>query len=341
MEEQRTFKNIPPSVILSPQDILNLAATEIKNYFVITEGYVIRENGYTYLANKDNDTEKVYKITLENEHNIPINSLVRIEGLLNCYLTPNGGIYPRIKVKKFTVIEDNNQPTDAFQKEELENLLRKKEQNYGFSSYIEYILTQKQKLNVAVIHGQKAQTHIDFTYGFNTTCINYKQHVSLKYYEVQLTNDQQLAETIRQIADRNEADIIFIVRGGGDKKDLENIGGPKTYLTIASINIPVFLAIGHSLDKGISMLEFVSTGRFPTPTAAGVELGRVVSLICNELFRPKQPVYIEQPKQIVHEEHISDKQPEQPVHNQPRIQITTELVLLVLILILLLFLLLF
>jgi len=291
--EKKTFtQHIPPSLVLSPSDVLELVASSRDCLVVKVKGYVLKENGYVYLTD-----DKKYKVTLDSfPSDVPEGTVVEVEGILKCYTHPNGGIYPRIRVRNFSVVEDKNLSTAALE-EKLLDILRRKNKNYSFLSYIERVLLDKKqqgkelKLNVAVIHGLKAQTHLDFEQGINETIGIYRKHVSLKYHEIPLSNDKKLAERIKTIAEQDKPDIIFIVRGGGDKRDLENIGGPETCFTVAEIDTPVFLAIGHTLDRGISTLELVSSGRFSTPNAAGIELGKTVNLICDRIFQPKYYSY--------------------------------------------------
>jgi len=293
VEKKAFTQHIPSSLVFSPSDVLELVASSRDCLIVRVKGCILKENGYIYLTD-----DKKYKVTLDNfPSDIPEGAVVEVEGILKCYAHPNGGVYPRIKVRNFSVVEDKNLSTVALE-EKLLDILRRKNKNYSFLSYIERVLLDKKqqgkdlKLNVVVIHGLRAQTHLDFEHGVNETAGIYRKHISLKYYETYLSNDKKLAEGIKTIVEQDKPDVIFIVRGGGDKKDLENIGGPETCFTIAEINIPVFLAIGHTLDRGISTLELVSSGRFSTPNSAGVELGKVVNLICDRIFQPKHYPYI-------------------------------------------------
>lgn len=286
MEEKRQTNNVlnhvPDYYIsLSPYEILNFVASP-KNYTPVkTKGKLIYESGFPRLID-----EYGYMVSLENvQLDYPEGTIVEIEGIIRCHLHPNGGIFPRINVKKITPIEDINCEMSHTEQEILSLLKTNPIPNYGFYGYFEKIVKTKissnNKIHISVIHGKDAQTHKDFEQALFRELGNLKDVVSLSFYETSLSNDIDLANTIKNI--RN-SDAIFIVRGGGKKEELEKIGGKETCKAIIENTIPVYVAIGHSLDKRVALIEKVAQTSFPTPSLAGTELGKLIRTVYENLI---------------------------------------------------------
>lgn len=278
-EEKENFLNIS----LSPYEILNFISSN-KNFLPVKiKGKLVYDNGYPRLVD-----EKGYMISLENlNFNIEENTFLEVEGLLKCYVHPNGGIYPRVEVKKVSNFTDEIYELLHFEQELLSIMKSKPFTNVGFYGYFEKVIYKKivseEKIRIAVIHGKGAQTHRDFEHAFLREAKEVSSIVDLIFYEVSLSNDIELAKTIEEVESTN-IDAIFIVRGGGKKEELEKVGGKETYKAILRAKIPVYVAIGHSLDKRFSLLEKVAQATFPTPSLAGTELGKLIYTFCESYF---------------------------------------------------------
>lgn len=294
-EERENFL----SVSLSPYEILNFISSN-KNFLPVKiKGKLIYDNGYPRLVD-----EKGYMISLENlNFNVEENSFLEAEGLLKCYVYPNGGIYPRVEVKRINNFIDEKYDLLHFEQELLSIMKSNSFINVGFYGYFEELIykkiTNEEKIKIAVIHGKGAQTHKDFEHAFLREVKEVSSIVDLIFYEVSLSNDIELAKTIKEI---ENVDAIFIVRGGGKKEELEKVGGKETYKAILQTKIPVYVAIGHSLDKKFSLLEKVAQATFPTPSLAGTELGKLIYTSYERLF--------------LHHKFIEEKNKTEKIHNE-------------------------
>lgn len=65
---------------------------------------------------------------------------------------------------------------------------------------------------------------------------------------------------------RQECDVLLLIRGGGSLEDLHAFNSEKLARTIRSTNIPIITGIGHETD--FSIADFASDLRAATPTAA-------------------------------------------------------------------------
>lgn len=274
---------------LSPKEIIDLVHSTAPQMIPVKAiGKLYLKNGYFRLVGPDN-----YEITLENVKDYSlIESIVEISGLLKLYPHINGGLYIRLVTKEINPLptNSNNQIKEDYTEKYILDKCRKK-RFFGFNSYIKKLITDKLSsqndpksippskylLSIAVIHGKQAQTHIDFEQALCSSFPQAPNLLKITYHEVPLSSDDSLSTTIEKVAKNH--DLIFIVRGGGEKDELSRIGGPKTIDAILNVNKPVYLAIGHSLDKNNSSLYLVADDSFPTPSIAGSELGETIKTI--------------------------------------------------------------
>ncbi|MEM1668513.1 MAG: exodeoxyribonuclease VII large subunit [Thermofilaceae archaeon] len=283
--------------ILSPKEIIELVHSTVPQMIPIKViGKLYLKNGYFRLVGPDN-----YEITLENVKDYSlIDSIVEVSGLLKLYPHINGGLYIRLVTKKINPLPTNldNQIKEDYTEKYILDKCRKK-RFFGFNSYIKKLITDKLSslndpksipsneylLSIAVIHGKQAQTHIDFEQALCSSFPQAPNLLKITYHEVPLSLDDSLSTTIEKVAKNH--DLIFIVRGGGEKDELSRIGGPKTIDAILNINKPVYLAIGHSLDKNNTPLYLVADDSFPTPSIAGTELGETIKTVLTIASLPK------------------------------------------------------
>lgn len=79
----------------------------------------------------------------------------------------------------------------------------------------------------------------------------------------------QLSEVLREITPE-EADLVCIVRGGGNWSDLRTFDDLELARAIAHCAVPVMVAIGH--HSNVSLVDLVAEASFPTPSDAGARL---------------------------------------------------------------------
>lgn len=259
------------SVFYTPTEVLERF---YKNGYDVVKlkGTVVRDNGKLYLSDGN------ARIELDEVQGVevPTEGDVEVVGQVVCYPYPKGGgVYVHIKPKEVKPL-DGREFFEKVKEAELEPLLRQKVPR-GLSYFIE--LGQRGKeVNIALLYGKNAQTHGDFLKALKETLGNLNLPVRAWTYETSL-KDAELAKAIRslnQVADR--MDFAIIVRGGGAKEELSKVGGIESAKAILESPLPFYLALGHTFDKGLSLLEKVVDYSFATPSMAGAEIGRMLRI---------------------------------------------------------------
>ncbi|MDO4232997.1 MAG: exodeoxyribonuclease VII large subunit [Lautropia sp.] len=88
-------------------------------------------------------------------------------------------------------------------------------------------------------------------------------------YPAAVQGQQAPAELVRALHaanQRQECDVLLLVRGGGSFEDLDAFNDEALARQIAASSLPVVSGVGHETDFTIS--DFVADVRAPTPTAA-------------------------------------------------------------------------
>ena len=152
-----------------------------------------------------------------------------IEGVIKCVSHKNGGVYPRLIAKNVYFLEGKvaEQLNESVFDEELVKLLSNIP-HYGFLPHLKSVVFKllpevldlsqpNKKIKVLVIHGRNAQTHKDFELGLRNGAGEYFSFFDLSFCEITLSSDKELAEAVKK---GKNHDLIFIVRGGGEKVNL-------------------------------------------------------------------------------------------------------------------------
>jgi len=102
-----------------------------------------------------------------------------------------------------------------------------------------------------------------------TTLARRAPHLAVVIYPAAVQGAEaalQLRQALAQANERQEVDVILLVRGGGSIEDLWSFNDEGLARDIASSLLPVVSGVGHETDFTIA--DFVSDVRAPTPTAA-------------------------------------------------------------------------
>ncbi len=250
----------------TPKEVLDRLSGLFSRELISARGYLIRKNSYFKLSMDGHEVDVSGEMLVE----VPLESFVEVDGYLTYSIYQGGGIYPRILVKDVRVIEDSGKKlTDA-----MEELLRRRKTHRGWQ-YLVGLLEKEKVLRLAVVHGRGAQVHRDFENAYIGAVGAYAGRVAFDFFESPLS-DEELSQTLSDLTDYH---AVFVLRGGGAREELQRVGGILSASVVIERDIPLYLALGHSLDRGLSMLERVAEHTFPTPSIAGAELGKAVRLI--------------------------------------------------------------
>ena len=230
---------------------------------ITVEGVVAKENTYYKLIDPDN---KEKSITIYYNKPLRENATIKAHGIVEVSLhKKTNGFYPKLIATSIEALTEEP-AIDQTYLDELNTKLR---------NFVPRLLSTiiKDQMKCLLIHGKNAQTHQDFLINLKTEFPEYSQYADITTIETSLA-DSSLEQVIRENA--NSYDAIFLVRGGGDSQELERIGGVKSAIAILDANVPFYIALGHSQDRNLSVLEKVADGIYHTPTALGIHFGKVL-----------------------------------------------------------------
>lgn len=94
-------------------------------------------------------------------------------------------------------------------------------------------------------------------------------HLGVILYPTQVQGETAaagIANAIKQAGQRNECDVLLLVRGGGSIEDLWAFNEEIVARAIAGSSLPIISGVGHETDTTIA--DFVADMRAATPTAA-------------------------------------------------------------------------
>jgi len=290
-----------PESWLTPSDITEKLSSHISSGFVFpikVRGTVIldRQRGYYRLT----DGKAGITLNIPPSVDLPVGAEVEIDGVVsaNSFVKEDVAlVYPAINVNSFRVLEEDKEREFQRRLADLEALIRGRN-HFGFWETFTKLLAENERLRIGLIHGNSAQVWQDFIIGFRGAAGRYADRVEFARFESSLL-DGELARTVEKVSSSG-VHAVFLLRGGGSKEELAKIGGFESIKAIIRLNIPFYIAIGHSFDRMVSLMEKVADGHFPTPSLAGQELGRLVHMF-SQLENLKQelrsrPVEVQTPK---------------------------------------------
>ena len=230
---------------------------------ITVEGIVSKENTYYKLVDTDN---KDKSITIYYNKPLRDGITIKAHGTVEVSLhKKTNGFYPKLMVTSIETATEEPAIDQTFM-DELNDKLR---------NFVPRLLSTiiKDQMKCLLIHGKNAQTHQDFLINLKTEFPEYSKYADITTMETSLA-DNTLEQFIRENA--NSYDVIFLVRGGGDSQELERIGGVRSAIAILDANVPFYMALGHSQDRNLSVLEKVADGIYHTPTALGIHFGKIL-----------------------------------------------------------------
>ncbi len=128
-------------------------------------------------------------------------------------------------------------------------------------------------LRVGLITSVGSAAHADVLHEFENSGFGFQVSV----YDVRVQGQEATPTVItalREAGQRDDLDVIMIVRGGGSRTDLLAFDTYEIASAIAQCRLPVFTGIGHEID--ISVADEVANRSFKTPTACASEIGVMV-----------------------------------------------------------------
>jgi len=78
-----------------------------------------------------------------------------------------------------------------------------------------------------------------------------------------------VAAAVERVA-RRGVDLVLLARGGGSRSDLSAWDSPEVAQAIVRCRVPVWVAVGHAIDRSVA--DAVANQSFPTPSAAAAAL---------------------------------------------------------------------
>lgn len=135
-------------------------------------------------------------------------------------------------------------------------------------TYVHQPFPKKNYPKVCLIYSNSssAQVHQDFLHGLHYQ-INYIELIEKK---ISFSNVAELSQTISEA----KADILVIIRGGGDTKALESFDHPDVIRALASSATFRITGIGHSSDR--NLINLFADYTAITPTDAGSYLKKML-----------------------------------------------------------------
>ena len=270
---------------VKPSDIVEKLSSHVSSSFVFpikVRGTVILDKGYYKLT----DGKAGITLNVEKSLELPVGAEVEIEGVLGAnafYKEDTAILYPAINVNSYKVLDEDKEREFQKRVAEVEALLRNRN-HYGFWETFSRLLREKKTVKVGLIHGNSAQVWQDFISAFRIAAGEYADKVEFVRFEGSLS-DGELAKTIEKAANSG-VHAVFLLRGGGSKEELARVGGFESIKAIIRADIPFYIAIGHSFDRMVSLMEKVADGNFATPSIAGQELGKLMRVVSeNENLR--------------------------------------------------------
>jgi len=172
--------------------------------------------------------------------------------------------------------------------EELEILKLKNERGFkDVDQLLKNLLRKGKKPKIALVIGSTAIVDKDVFEALGEKVNFYK----IEVIRVNLTDPQELSRKLKEL-DKENYDLIAIVRGGGD--GIEIFNNLELLKAVAVVKKPLVVAIGHAINK--PLIELIADKSFITPTDFGHWLKTLVEEV--EEVKSKQKLIEKYEEQI-------------------------------------------
>ena len=133
-------------------------------------------------------------------------------------------------------------------------------------------------LRVGVVTSESSAAWADFRHEIERSGLGF--HLRLADVRVQGESAvRDVTTAIRVLGQRDDIDVIAVVRGGGSRAELATFDAEEIARAIAASPVPVITGIGHEIDTSVA--DEVAHERFKTPTACAAGLVERVQAFVN------------------------------------------------------------
>ena len=133
-------------------------------------------------------------------------------------------------------------------------------------------------LRVGVVTSESSAAWADFRHEIERSGMGF--HLRLADVRVQGESAvRDITTAIRVLGQRDDIDVIAVVRGGGSRGEVATFDAEEIARAIAASPVPVITGIGHEIDTSVA--DEVAHERFKTPTACAAGLVERVQAFVN------------------------------------------------------------
>ena len=259
------------SISLTPSALVNLFSNalqfeaskqmqRIKGIYVPGKGMVYGGQYYDGLKDELMDASVTLIVPGAIRNNLNSNEVIEVEGYVNKRVQPIGA---RIELQFFVtgIVSQDAATITVEDKQVFAVLQQKAKQGYlDVDGFIKKQLLNDEKVHIKILVGKTGIIHSDISEQLKDSVGFYE----IEFVAINLSSETEIIEAIQN----EEADVIAIARGGGDRMEIFD----KPSIAEAALNTNGYFitALGHAQD--IPLLQKVADKAFNTPTALGQHL---------------------------------------------------------------------
>jgi exodeoxyribonuclease VII large subunit len=307
IEEMNTPLNT--SEVYKPSEIFNI----LRNYINKSATKIIYIQGiywknvnnsdkwlhcYDILKDEITKDEITIVIDFRQQQKLKNGNLVKIGGILQRKIQPNGNIQLFLNVSRLEIVQEQ-----AVSKEEIKKFeIRRLKQKNGFKNVdmiLEDKLYQGIRPSVALIFASTSITMSDFEAGKNAT----SSQIDFTEHRVPFGNSTELSNFLKNI-DLKEYDVISLIRGGGS--GIESLDDLSVLEVVANLKTPLICAIGH-VEENL-FIKSIADKVAPTPNGLGSYFSELVERVSQKKNKSKAILIDQVRKQFIDQIQTANKQ---------------------------------